>query len=268
MSEHDKKVIELLNIQSQAIKIYLIADIFFFDFAAGQIEAAYDEQSGIETDTDFSNILLVEGTYLSLLASIIISNVSFIAYDELLNNNKGIIDDFAAADQKIITASVYTELLFYTNSVGAAALYYRDNLCSAKVDDGWIELLKIQLTSYIIRFAADYLTLSETLEGIELVESKYNDEKIDYSNIQNPDEIAIISAILYLIQRVMLFYVSIKVYDYMTDDCSEIADAADYLTGNRIPILGSLFGIVADILALDGFIEIYGINIDRPVFGR
>lgn len=268
MSDHDKKVIELLNIQAQAIKIYLIADGFFYEFAAGVIDSAEYEYSGGESDGYNGNILLAEGTYLSLLASLVISNVSFIAYDELMNRSrKGLVDYSTAADEEILAASKYTVLLYYVNSVGAAAQYYRGDICDAEVDEGWIEILKIQLTSYIIRMAADYLTLSETLEGIELVKSKYSNTKIDSSNIQDPDEVAIVSAILYLIQRVMLFFVSIKVYEYITDDCGQKVDA-DYFTANEIPIVGSIIGIIADIFALDGFIKIYRRNVDRPVFGR
>lgn len=265
--EHDLKLIELLNTQAQAIKIYLIADIFFYYFAEAELQSAYVEYYGGESDNYYENIFLIKGSYLSLLASLIISNVSFIAYDLNTKNNKGIIDYSKEGDKEIITASVYTVMLFYINSIGATALYYRENLCKAEIDDGWLEISKIQLTSYIIRFFADYLTLNATLEGIELIKSKYSNVKIDYRNVQNPDSTAIMAAILYLIQRIMLFFVNFRVYAYMYDACVQIADI-NYLLPNEMPILGSTFGIIADTFALDGFIKIYRRNIDKPVFGR
>lgn len=272
MSQFDRDTIALLEIQAQAINIYLISDIFFYNFAEILLQSAYDEYYGVDNENPNPNILLVKAGYLSLIASVIISNVSFIAYGRLYNKGaNGEIDYSMYPEEEITVASVYTVVLFYINLIGAIGLYERADICEIEITPYWLRLLNIQLASYGIRFVADYLTLTETLEGIELVKSKYSEKDIDTKNMQDPDAVAVTSAVLYLVQRIMLFYVSYKVYLYVFNSCTEIKDPfyrQIYLQPNKLPILGSIFGIIADIIALKAFIEIYRRNVDRPVFGR
>lgn len=263
ISEDDKIVINLLSIQSQAIKVYLIADVFFYEFAITVLKYVYIKN--LDNSKVDENILLINGCGLSLIASVVLSEISFTAFERLHNKDiNGELDYSTNPEEGIAMASIYTILLFFINLIGAIGLYKRVNICEVKISPYWIMLLNIQVKAYEIRFLADYLALTASLESIELVKSKYSKS---HNNMPNPDIPALIAAILYLVQRVMLFYVSYEVYVYMIKECGEVVNLG-YLEPNRLPIIASIFGIIADIIALNSFIEIYQRDIDRPIFGR
>ena len=77
ISENDKKILYLLNIQLQSIMIYLTADVFFYNFVLILLESACGNKSDHKPN---ENVFLVNGCVLALIASILISHVSFTAY--------------------------------------------------------------------------------------------------------------------------------------------------------------------------------------------
>ena len=87
-------------------------------------------------------------------------------------------------------------------------------------------VLKIQLQAYKIRFLGDFSFLIATLESFELINSKYDNSKSNgKSNIQNPDIPALIGACLYLVERIMLLYVSYQVYSHLFNECGDVIDS-------------------------------------------
>ncbi|MFR5403275.1 MAG: hypothetical protein ACLTGX_09210, partial [Clostridium sp.] len=86
-------------------------------------------------------------------------------------------------------------------------------------------------------------------------------------NIQNPDIPALIGACLYLVERIMLLYVSYQVYSHLVNECGDVIDSK-YLEPNKLAILGNIIGVIANSVSLQSFIEIYKRNVDRPIFGR
>ena len=80
ISEKDQKILYLLNIQLQAIMIYLTSDVFFCNFALILLESACGNKSDHKPN---ENVFLVNGCVLALIASILISHVSFTAYENI-----------------------------------------------------------------------------------------------------------------------------------------------------------------------------------------
>lgn len=261
ISKNDKKILCLLNIQYQAIMIYLTADVFFYTFALILLESAENKTESRINE----NIFLINGCALALIASIVISDISFKAYDNMhFKDLNGEIDYSTNPEEGIAISSLYIILLFFINLIGAIELYKRVNICTVKVTPQWIVVLKIQLQAYKIRFLGDYSFLIATLESIELIKSKYDNSK---SNVQNPDIPALIGASLYLIERIMLLYVSYQVYLHFLDECGDVIDSK-YLEPNKLAIFGNIIGVIANRISLQSFIEIYKRNVDRPIFGR
>ena len=261
ISENDKKILYLLNIQSQAIMIYLIADVFFYTFAFILLEYAENKTESKINE----NIFLINGCALALIASIVISDISFKAYDNIhFKNLNGEIDYSINPEEGIAISSLYIILLFFINLIGAIELYKRVNICTIKVTPQWIMVLKIQLQAYKIRFLGDYSFLIATLESFELIKNKYDNSK---SNVENPDIPALIGANLYFIERIMLLYVSYQVYLHFLDECGDVIDSK-YLEPNKLAIFGNIIGVIANGISLQSFIEIYNRNVDRPIFGR
>ena len=264
ISEKDQKILYLLNIQLQAIMIYLTADVFFYNFALILLESACGNKSDNKPN---ENIFLINGCALALIASIVISHVSFTAYENIhFRDLNGEIDYSNKKEKGIAISSLYIILLFFISLIGAIELYKRVNVCTIKVTPQWIMILNIQLQAYKIRFLADYLFLIATLESIDLIKSKYDNNK-NNSNIQNPDIPALIGACLYLVERIMLLYVSYQVYSHLVNQCGDVIDSK-YVEPNKLAILANIMGVIANSISLQSFIEIYKRNIDRPIFGR
>ena len=264
ISEKDQKILYLLNIQLQAIMIYLTADVFFYNFALILLESACGNKSDNKPN---ENIFLINGCDLALIASIVISHVSFTAYENIhFRDLNGEIDYSTNPEKCIAISSLYIILLFFISLIGAIELYKRVNVCTIKVTPQWIMILNIQLQAYKIRFLADYLFLIATLESIDLIKSKYDNNK-NNSNIQNPDIPALIGACLYLVERIMLLYVSYQVYSHLVNECGDVIDSK-YVEPNKLAILANIMGVIANSISLQSFIEIYKRNIDRPIFGR
>ena len=264
ISEKDQKILYLLNIQLQAIMIYLTSDVFFCNFALILLESACGNKSDHKPN---ENVFLVNGCVLALIASILISHVSFTAYENIhFRDLNGEIDYSTNPEKGIAISSLYIILLFFISLICAIELYKRVNVCTIKVTPQWIMILNIQLQAYKIRFLADYLFLIATLESIDLIKSKYDNNK-NNSNIQNPDIPALIGACLYLVERIMLLYVSYQVYSHLVNQCGDVIDSK-YVEPNKLAILANIIGIIANSISLQAFIEIYKRNVDRPIFGR
>ena len=130
--------------------IYLTADVFFYNFALILLESACGNKSDHKPN---ENVFLVNGCVLALIASILISHVSFTAYENIhFRDLNGEIDYSTNPEESIAISSLYLILLFFINLIGAIELYKRVNICTIKVTPQWIMVLKIQIQAYKIRF--------------------------------------------------------------------------------------------------------------------
>lgn len=129
--------------------IYLTADVFFYNFALILLESACGNKSDHKPN---ENVFLVNGCVLALIASILISHVSFTAYENIhFRDLNGEIDYSTNPEESIAISSLYLILLFFINLIGAIELYKRVNICTIKVTPQWIMVLKIQIQAYKIR---------------------------------------------------------------------------------------------------------------------
>lgn len=79
ISKSNEFQLSLLNLQVKIILIYMISNIFLFGGTLQSINISCNKKA---SDSN-PNILLIEGQYLALIASILISYVDFSRYNEL-----------------------------------------------------------------------------------------------------------------------------------------------------------------------------------------
>ena len=92
ISKSDEFQLSLLNLQVKIILIYMISNIFLFGGTLQSINISCNKKA---SDSN-PNILLIEGQYLALIASILISYVDFSRYNELNERYK---KESASAEQ-------------------------------------------------------------------------------------------------------------------------------------------------------------------------
>ena len=106
--------------------------------------------------------------------------------------------------------------------------------------------------------------LSATLKSINLIKSKY-DKRID--KIENPDVDAVIAAEIYVIQRGVLYDISCNELEDLMNSSDEFEKEL-LLLPKQILVVANIFGVVANIISLIGFIKLYNRNSNEPIFGR
>ncbi|WP_196000625.1 hypothetical protein [Clostridium sp. 1001271B_151109_B4] len=262
ISKSDEFQLSLLNLQVKVILIYMISTIFLFYGVLQSIKLSCDKG---EVGSN-PNILLVEGQYLALIASILISYIDFSRYNELNERcKKGEINRSLEPEALIKQASILSVILYELNIIVGVATYKASFVINTfKCDKKHIDRLSLQAACFIMRFYGDYFLLRATLKSINLIRSKY-DKRI--GKIENPDVDAVIAAEIYVIQRGVLYNIS----------CSELEDLINsgdglerelLLLPKQILVVANIFGVVANITSLMGFIKLYNRNSNEPIFGR
>ena len=104
----------------------------------------------------------------------------------------------------------------------------------------------------------------EALKSINLIKSKY-DKRID--KIENPDVDAVIAAEIYVIQRGVLYDISCNELEDLMNSSDEFEKEL-LLLPKQILVVANIFGVVANIISLIGFIKLYNRNSNEPIFGR
>lgn len=262
ISKSDEFQLSLLNLQVKIILIYMISNIFLFGGTLQSINISCNKKA---SDSN-PNILLIEGQYLALIASILISYVDFSRYNELNERyKKGEINKSLEPEALIKQASILTVILYELNVVVFVEIYKVSLVIdSSKCYKKHIDRLYLQAACFIIRFYGDYFLLSATLKSINLIKSKY-DKRID--KIENPDVDAVIAAEIYVIQRGVLYDISCN----ELEDLMNISDEFEkelLLLPKQILVVANIFGVVANITSLMGFIKLYNRNSNEPIFGR
>ena len=262
ISKSDEFQLSLLNLQVKIILIYMISNIFLFGGTLQSINISCNKKA---SDSN-PNILLIEGQYLALIASILISYVDFSRYNELNERyKKGEINKSLEPEALIRQASILTIILYELNVVVFVEIYKVSFVIdSSKCDKKHIDRLYLQAACFITRFYGDYFLLSATLKSINLIKSKY-DKRID--KIENPDVDAVIAAEIYVIQRGVLYDISCNELEDLMNSSDEFEKEL-LLLPKQILVVANIFGVVANIISLIGFIKLYNRNSNEPIFGR
>ena len=262
ISKSDEFQLSLLNLQVKIILIYMISNIFLFGGTLQSINISCNKKA---SDSN-PNILLIEGQYLALIASILISYVDFSRYNELNERyKKGEINKSLEPEALIKQASILTIILYELNVVVFVEIYKVSLVIdSSKCDKKHIDRLYLQAACFIMRFYGDYFLLSATLKSINLIKSKY-DKRID--KIENPDVDAVIAAEIYVIQRGVLYDISCNELEDLMNSSDEFEKEL-LLLPKQILVVANIFGVVANIISLIGFIKLYNRNSNEPIFGR
>lgn len=260
----DMHIIELLNVQALALNIYLISDILYYIFGVIILGLTYEQDE--QSNWSLPYLILMKATYLALAASIISSKIDFITYERVSKKkSEGIIDYSIDPERKIAISSLYTIILFYIDLIGIIKIYKQQVIYNKKIDKSFIPVLNIQLISFSLRIFADCLDLISTKESVDLIRSKYDGR--DGENVKNPDIPAVIGARLYLIERIMLFYVNYRSYLHSVENSSR-STAWIFIEPPLTRVIANTIGVAGNMIALEGFIEFYKRNILLPVFGR
>ena len=240
----------------------MISNIFLFGDTLQSINISCNKKA---SDSN-PNILLIEGQYLALIASILISYVDFSRYNELNERyKKGEINKSLEPEALIKQASILTIILYELNVVVFVEIYKVSLVIdSSKCDKKHIDRLYLQAACFIMRFYGDYFLLSATLKSINLIKSKY-DKRID--KIENPDVDAVIAAEIYVIQRGVLYDISCNELEDLMNSSDEFEKEL-LLLPKQILVVANIFGVVANIISLIGFIKLYNRNSNEPIFGR
>ena len=262
ISKSDEFQLSLLNLQVKIILIYMISNIFLFGGTLQSINISCNKKA---SDSN-PNILLIEGQYLALIASILISYVDFSRYNELNERyKKGEINKSLEPEALIKQASILTIILYELNVVVFVEICKVSLVIdSSKCDKKHIDRLYLQAACFIMRFYGDYFLLSATLKSINLIKSKY-DKRID--KIENPDVDAVIAAEIYVIQRGVLYDISCNELEDLMNSSDEFEKEL-LLLPKQILVVANIFGVVANIISLIGFIKLYNRNSNEPIFGR
>ena len=126
-----------------------------------------------------------------------------------------------------------------------------------------LKLLDEQLRAQTMFIYSDYLSYLATIEGIQLIYSKYDS---DMPNIYNPDVTALQSIYVAIVARLMVADVAFTKYEILNKKLKNgeinysLQPNADINTANILSAIGSMY-------ALRGAQGIYDRDITQPVFG-
>lgn len=124
-------------------------------------------------------------------------------------------------------------------------------------------LLNNQISGVLIGIYAYIILYMSTMEGIDVIYSKYNGHEKD--NLQ-ADELAVISTYLFLIERSILAKVAFTRYDIIYNKF--IRGEFEYSLKPNMEInLANVLGIISEILFVLGAEGIYARDNNQPVFG-
>ena len=130
-------------------------------------------------------------------------------------------------------------------------------------DIGNLELLNTQKTAQIMFIYSDILSYISTLEGIELIYSKYNNNE---QAMFNPDIPALQSAYLALFGKVIITEVGFTRYNHQLEKF--INGQINYSLEPNVNInIGNSLGLISYLYLLSGAQGIYQRDLSQPVFG-
>lgn len=266
--EDDIEVIELLYEQLNSIIVFFISDYFFLRYGENAIYEVLS--TGEKKEIYFYELAInfIKGNLLAMAGSLIgarVNNKRYMSQSRKKLNGK--ITYSLNAERNIASSSVMLVILFLLQLIGAIGIYMRNLVNSGNNQMLLVEVYLMEIKAFQMRYLADYFLLESTMSSIMLVKSKYDtNDKLNY-DMENPDIPAVIAGELYFIQRTMLLYSNIIIYNGLFEK-NNTPGYNLILKPNIIIILGNIIGTVGNIYTLDAYMEIYMRNVNQPVFGR
>lgn len=261
-SEEELKELSLLNSSLISTYLFTISDIIFYDSTINAIKYIVS-RSNNENIT--SEVEAVEAGYLELVSKLILVSVDIERYNDLYKKNvKGAKERSLKPELDITIGDEFQVLTYFFITIGFVGNYKVHKIKDISIDSRKeLSLILSQLDAANIRLYADYLAYISIVESIQLVYDKYERNK---NREVNPDIPAIQSAICYFLSRVILANIAFTRYDELYKKYGKTQ--YNYLLQPSIAAsVGNVFGVIACIYILLGFIERYERNIIGPVFG-
>ena len=141
--------------------------------------------------------------------------------------------------------------------------YY--NLMS-EADIQSLKLLYLQAQTVIIVIYAYIIFYIATIEGIQLIYEKYNNNKDNKLDSKMPDGLALKVVYIFFITQIIFTNIAINRYNILYKE--KLNGEFEYsLQPNIYIIISSLFSIVSDIFLINGAEGVYARDISQPIFG-
>ena len=141
--------------------------------------------------------------------------------------------------------------------------YNKENINMSQEDIEALELLNIQKIAQIMFIYSDILSYISTLEGIELIYNKYNNNS---ETIFNPDIPAVQSAYIAILAKSIITQVGFIRFNHLYK--KYINGEIDYSIKPNINInIGNIIGLVSYSYLLSGVKGIYERDLSQPIFG-
>ena len=126
-----------------------------------------------------------------------------------------------------------------------------------------LELLNIQKIAQIMFIYSDILAYISTLEGIQLIYSKYNSNS---ENMFNPDIPAVQSAYIAILAKSIITQIGFTRFSHIYE--KYINGEIDYSINPNINInIGNVLGLISYSYLLVGVKGIYERDLSQPIFG-
>lgn len=255
---------ELSLLSSALISTYLftISDIIFYDSTINAIKNIVRRNNNERVT---SEVEAVEAGVLEVVSKLILVNVDIARYNQLYEKFLERKKENSLKPELYITIGDELQVVtYFFIAIGFIGNYKVHNIMDISIDSSKeLSLILSQLDAINIRFYADYLAYISIVESIQLVEDRYKGNK---NRKVNPDIPAIQSAICYFLSRVILANVAFSRYDELYKKYGQTQYS--YLLQPSVSInVANIFGVIASIYILLGFIERYDRNIIGPVFG-
>ena len=261
-SEDDLKELSLLSSALISTYLFTISDIIFYNSTINAIEyiiGKYDDKRII------SQKEAIQAGYLEVVSKLILINVDIDRYNHLYKKYINGESKYSLQPELDITiGDGFQVLTYFFITIGFVGIYEVNNISEISIDSTKeLSFLNSQLDAINIRFYADYLAYISIIESIQLIYSKYQENK---KREENPDIPAIESIICYFLSRVILANVAFNRYDELYKKYGR-TQYNSLLQPNIALSVGNVFGIIGCVYLLLGFMERYERNISGPIFG-
>ncbi|WP_195467089.1 hypothetical protein [Clostridium sp. D43t1_170807_H7] len=261
-SEEDLKELSLLNSALISTYLFIISDIVFYNLTINAIKYIVSRNNN---ERIISEVEAIESGYLEVVSKLILVNVDIERYNHLYKKLvRGEKEHSLKPELDITIGDGFQVLTYFFITIGFIGTYEVHKIKDISIDARKeLSLILSQLDAINIRFYADYLAYISIVESIQLVHDKYKENK---NREINPDIPAIQSAICYFLSRVILANIAFTRYDELYKKYGK-TQYNDLLQPSIAINVGNIFGVIACVYILLGFIERYERNITGPVFG-
>lgn len=261
-NEHDLIELSLLNRVLISVYLFIIADGILYSSTINSMEYIVSRNNNKRI---IATQEAIQSSYLSTISRLILVNVDISRYNHLYKKFANERKEYSLKPELNITIGDGLQVLtYFFITIGFVGIYKVNSIKNISINvTKELSLMISQLYAVNIRFYADYLAYITIIESIQLIYSRYEENrKIKI----NPDIPAIQSVICYFLSRIILANIAFTRYEELYKKYGKTQ--YNYLLQPDITIsVGNVFGVISSIYLLIGFIQRYERNINGPVFG-